>query len=149
MGWFVAILIQYGVGGMFVAAFLAGSFIPFSSEMVMAGLQLAGVDPIQLVIWGTLGNTLGSVFNYGLGHMGKQEWIVRYAKVKPDKLAQATRFVQRYGAWMGLLAWIPLLGSAITIALGLLRSNFPLTLFAIFLGKLLRYLILVEAVAQF
>ena len=54
------ILINYGYMGMFVAAFLAGSFLPFSSEAVMVALLAAGLGPSELVVSGTLGNTLGS-----------------------------------------------------------------------------------------
>jgi len=43
---------------------------------------------------------------------------------------------------MGLLAWVPILGSAITIALGVLRVNFATSLCAIAIGKFLRYLAL-------
>ena len=50
------ILIDYGYWGMFIAAFIAGSVFPFSSEAVMAGLQLAGLAPLPLFIWGTIGN---------------------------------------------------------------------------------------------
>ena len=41
---FVSELIAWGPAGMFVAAFLAGSFFPFSSEVVMLGLLGAGAD---------------------------------------------------------------------------------------------------------
>ena len=54
------ILIDYGYWGMFIAAFIAGSVFPFSSEAVMAGLQLAGLAPLPLFIWGTVGNVVGS-----------------------------------------------------------------------------------------
>lgn len=39
-------LINWGYWGMLAAAFLAGSFFPFSSEAVMAGLQAAGLEPL-------------------------------------------------------------------------------------------------------
>jgi len=48
-----------------------------------------------------------------------------------------------HGAWMGFFAFLPLLGSAITILLGLMRANIPISLASITAGKLLRYLILV------
>ena len=73
MDGFIAYLIQFGGPGMFVAAFLAGSFFPFSSELVMVGLLAAGVNPNELLLWGTAGNTLGSLFNYGVGSLGKDE----------------------------------------------------------------------------
>ncbi len=39
------------LGHALLAAFLAGSFFPFSSEAVMAGLQAAGLEPLPLVIY--------------------------------------------------------------------------------------------------
>ncbi len=71
MSYMIDFLINWGYWGMFVSAFLAGSFFPFSSEVVMSGLQAAGLDPIPLVIYGSIGNVLGSLFNYGVGRLGK------------------------------------------------------------------------------
>ena len=68
----VDFLIQHGQLGMFISAFLAGSILPFSSEVVMAALQLGGADPWGLVLWGTLGNTLGGLLNYGIGRLGRE-----------------------------------------------------------------------------
>lgn len=132
-------LIAYGSWGMFIAAFLSGSILPFSSELVMSGLLLTGVNPWQLLLWGTAGNTLGSLLNYGIGHIGREEWITRYAKVPPHKLQQGIRRVRRYGAWAGLLAWLPVVGELITVAMGYLRIPFALSCLTITLGKLLRY----------
>ena len=70
----VPLLMLAGLWGMLAAAFLAGSFFPFSSEAVMAGLQAAGLEPLPLVIYGSIGNVLGSMFNYGVGRMGQQEF---------------------------------------------------------------------------
>lgn len=136
-------LINWGYWGMFVSSFLAGSFFPFSSEVVMSGLQAAGLDPIPLVIYGSIGNVLGSLFNYGVGRLGKMEWIEKYLHVKKEKLDQAERFMAGRGAWMGFFAFIPILGSAITIVLGLTRANIIISTISITIGKVLRYVLLV------
>ena len=115
------LLTHYGATGMFAAAFLAGSFFPFSSEAVLLALLAAGAPPEALLLSATAGNTLGSLFNYGVGSLGREEWITRYTKVSPEKLERGKRWVRRYGAWAGLLAWLPLLGSVITVAMGFLR----------------------------
>ena len=132
---------------MLVAAFLAGSFFPFSSEAVMLALLAAKLDAWQLIVFGTIGNVLGSVVNYGVGHMGKLEWIERYLHVSKKSLDRAKRFMGGHGAWMGFFAFLPLLGSAITIVLGLMRANFPITLTSIAAGKILRYLFLLGGLA--
>ena len=143
MGYIIDFLINWGYWGMLVSAFLAGSFIPFSSEVVMSGLQAAGLDPIPLVIYGSIGNVLGSLFNYGVGRLGKMEWIEKYLHVKKEKLDQAERFMADRGAWMGFSAFIPILGSAITIVLGLTRANIIISTISITIGKVLRYILLV------
>lgn len=135
----VSWLIAHGSLGMFIAAFLSGSILPFSSELVMTGLLMIKADPWQLLIWGTAGNTLGTLVNYGIGHFGKEEWIMRYAKVPPKKLEKGIRRVRRYGAWAGLLSWLPVVGEILTVAMGYMRTNFLLSCFTITLGKFLRY----------
>ena len=143
----VEFLLNWGYWGMLVAAFLAGSVFPFSSEAVMLGLQLEGLEPTQLVIYGTIGNVLGSMFNYGVGRLGRVEWIERYLHVKPESLDKARRFMGGRGAWMGFFAFLPLLGSAITVVLGLMRANVVVSMVSITIGKLLRYVLLVYGVS--
>lgn len=142
------LIIDHGVSGFFVASFLAGSFVPFSSEVVMIALITAGVDPVGLVIWGTLGNTLGSVFNYWVGSLGNPRWIQKWTGVTPEQLDRGLLYVERYGFWAGWLAWVPLLGSLITVALGLMRARFSLTMINIFLGKLIRYWLIMFAMVE-
>ena len=139
------LLIENGALGMFLAAFLAGSFLPFSSEVVMIALLTAGTPATELLIWGTLGNVLGALFNYFIGSLGKEEWIQQWTKVSPEKLEKGKRKVRKYGSWAGLLAWIPILGSVITVAMGYLRTNLLYSVFNISVGKFARYAILISA----
>ena len=134
-----SLLTSYGYWGMFIAALLAGCVFAFSSEA-------AGLEPWKLMVYGTLGNTLGSLFNYGLGRMGKIQWLERYFHVSQAQIDKAMHFMQGRGSWMGFFAFLPILGSAISVALGLMRSNFFVTALSIFIGKLLRYFILLGGV---
>ena len=134
MDFIISFLTQYGYWGMLLAAFLTGSFFPFSSEAVMVGLMASGLDPWSLMIY---------------GRMGKLEWIEKYLHVKKEDLDKAHRFLAGHGAWMGFFAFLPVLGSAITIALGLMRSNVVITFIAITLGKLFRYVVLIYGAGLF
>lgn len=145
----VDILIQYGYWGMLVAAFMAGSFFPFSSEAVMVAFQAAGLDPWTLIVYGTIGNVLGSMFNYYVGRLGRLDWVERYLHIKKDSLDKARRFMAGRGAWMGFFAFLPVIGSAITILLGFMRANIAVSLFSITLGKFLRYVLLVFGASIF
>lgn len=109
----------------------------------MLGLLAAGLDPLGLILSGTAGNVLGSVFNYCVGRLGKEEWFEKYLHVRKQDMDKARKFMRGHGAWMGFFAFIPLLGSAITILLGLMRANPVITFVSITTGKLLRYIILI------
>ena len=127
---------------MLIASFIAGSVFPFSSEAVMLAMLAAGVDPWELVITASIGNVAGSMFNYGVGRLGRLDWIEKYLHVKKESLDRAQRFMGGHGAWMGFFAFLPILGSAISILLGLMRANIIITLISIALGKVMRYLII-------
>ena len=139
----IPILESYGYWGMLIASFIAGSVFPWSSEAIMIGLLAAGLDPEGLIIYGTICNVLGSMFNYWIGSFGRIDWIEKYLHVKKESLDRAERFMNGHGAWIGFFAFLPLLGSAIAILLGLMRANIPITVISMTLGKLLRYIILV------
>jgi len=145
----ISLLISYGYWGMLITAFVAGSFFPFSSEAVMTGLLAAGLDPRLLIVYATIGNVAGGMFNYFVGQMGRLEWIERYLHVKQKDLDRATRFMAGRGAWMGFFAFVPILGSAITIVLGLMRANIPISLTSIAIGKFLRYVLVVYGASLF
>ena len=145
----IAFLISYGYWGMLITAFVAGSVFPFSSEAVMTGLLAAGLDPWLLIIYGTMGNVAGGMFNYWVGHMGKLEWIEKYLHVKQKDMDRATRCMAGQGAWMGFFAFIPVIGAAITVVLGLMRANIPITLISMTIGKFLRYMLLLYGAALF
>ena len=142
-------LTGYGYLGMFIASLLAGSVLPFSSEAVMVALMAAGLDPWQLALYGTIGNVIGSMLNYWVGHMGKVEWFERYLNVKPRDMERAERFMAGRGAMMGFFAFLPIIGSAITVLLGLMRANLLITFVTITLGKIFRYLVLIYGTGLF
>lgn len=133
-------LLEYGYLGMFVAAFLAGTVFPFTSEVVLIALIQMGLNPYFTTLCATAGNAAGSMTCYWIGHLGNMQWIEKYLRVKPSTLQRAERFVQGRGAWMGFFSFVPVLGSAITIALGLMRANIWITTAAVVTGKIVRYI---------
>ncbi len=147
MDFLTNLLLDYGYWGMLISAFLAGSFFPFSSEVVMLGLLAAGLHPVSLIIYGSIGNVAGAMFNYGIGRLGNLDWIERYLHVDRKSLDRSRRFMAGHGAWMGFFAFVPILGSAITIVLGLTRANIPLSILSIAAGKIIRYIVLIYGAA--
>ena len=143
----VEIFAEWGYVGMFVAALVAGSLVPFCSEAVLLLLVGLGSDPVWCVLSATAGNTLGGMTCYGIGRLGKTEWIGKRLKISDAKMARAKRFMGNRGAVMGFFAFLPYIGGAIAVLLGVMRSNPWITAAAMFVGKIIRYAVIAFAVA--
>ncbi len=141
----IQLLIDWGYLGLFISALLAGSIIPFSSELVMIALVKVGLNPALCVLAATLGNTIGGMTCYYMGHLGKVDWIENYFKVKKEKIEKMQHFLQGKGALMAFFAFLPFVGEVIAIALGFMRSNILLTTLSMFVGKLIRYIVMLLA----
>jgi membrane protein YqaA with SNARE-associated domain len=140
----IAFLTEWGYFGLFLSSFVAGSVVPLSSEAVL----VACVGPLHLTPWLCLvaalaGNVLGGMTCYWLGHLGNLAWIEKYAHVKKEKLDKAEAFCRGRGACMAFFAFVPILGSAITVALGYMRANVPIVLTTMTIGKAIRYALVI------
>lgn len=142
----VQVLTDWGYVGLFISALLAGSIIPFSSELVMGALVAMGLEPWLCVLSATLGNTAGGLTCYWLGQLGRMDWIEKYLGVKREKVERMQHFLQGRGALMAFFAFLPFVGEAIAVALGFMRSNFWLTTASMFAGKLSRYVVMLWAI---
>lgn len=149
MDFLIDFMIQYGYWGMFLAGVIAGSLFPISSEAVMLGLWAAGLNPIWLIIYGSIGNVLGSMLNYALGRMGKMEWLQKWFHLKPEDLKKAEKFMGGHGALMGFFCFLPVIGEAISVILGLTRANVLISTLSITVGKVLRYIVLIYGIDFF
>lgn len=141
----IQLLIDWGYVGLFISALLAGSIIPFSSELVLVALVNVGLSPAVCVLSAALGNTVGGMTCYYMGRLGRIDWIEKYFKVKKEKIDRMQHLLQGKGALMAFFAFLPFVGEAIAIALGFMRSNLVLTTVSMFIGKLLRYMAMLWA----
>ena len=113
----IQLLIDWGYIGLFISALLAGSIIPFSSELVMIALVKVGLSPALCVVAATLGNTVGGMTCYYMGRLGKVDWIEKYFKVKKEKVEKMQQFLQGKGALMAFFAFLPFVGEVIALSL--------------------------------
>lgn len=130
----------YGVWGLFLGSFLAATVVPFSSDALYAGVLLAGCHPAACLLLGTLGNWLGGLTSFGLGWLGRWEWLERWLHVKPETLEKQRSKIDRWGSWLALLTWLPFVGDVFAVALGFYRLP-PLRCGLLMLvGKFARFL---------
>ena len=136
-----------GYVGLFSAAVIAATLLPFYSELALVGLLAAGYDAWPLWFWATAGNTLGAVVNYVLGrwlmHWQDRSWF----PFKRSQIGPAERWYARWGIWSLLLAWLPVGGDALTFIAGLMRAPFWLFWVLTAAGKGGRYAVVLALYA--
>ncbi|QCO57133.1 DedA family protein (plasmid) [Pseudorhodobacter turbinis] len=126
--------------GLFAAAFIAATLIPFQSEIVFVALQLAGQVPVvSLVIVASIGNTLGALVNYYIGHGITRFEGKSWFPATPAQMARMEVWFARWGKWVLLVSWLPV-GDVMTLVAGVMRT--PVWLFLILVGiaKTTRYI---------
>ena len=77
------------------------------------------------------------------------DWIEKYLHIKEEKIERAQRFMAGRGALMAFFAFVPIIGSAITVALGLMRANLTVTTLSMAAGKFIRYALIVFGIQLF
>jgi membrane protein YqaA with SNARE-associated domain len=139
-------LVEYGYLGVFIASFLAATVLPFSSEVVLTGVLLAGASYWPCLAAASLGNTLGGMTCYWTGMLGKVEWIEKYFRLNAAKLRKVQDWLKGKGAWVAFFVFLPGIGDFIAVALGFLRANVWIVALSMAAGKILRYWLWMEIV---
>ncbi|MDD3272554.1 MAG: DedA family protein [Bacteroidales bacterium] len=129
----------YGFLGLFFGSFLAATVIPFSSDILIAGALLAGMNPLLALIWATAGNWLGGLTSYWIGHLGKWGWIEKWLGVTEEKLLKQKHWIDKYGSLIAFFSWVPFAGDILAVGLGFYRVNFTKSAIFMLLGKAIRY----------
>lgn len=135
--------LEYGYWGLFLAAFLSGTIIPLSSEAVLVGLLIAGIDPVSALIVATIGNWIGGMTTFWIGQMGKLDWIEKYFRVSHEKLVRWEKEVSQYGAFFAVLGWIPIFGNVIVLSLGFFHARSIPSAWWLLVGKTARYVVII------
>ncbi|MEH6829492.1 MAG: YqaA family protein [Sulfitobacter sp.] len=136
-----------GYVALFLSALVAATVLPMQSEAVLAGLLLGGERSVTaLLVVATVGNVMGSIINWVLGH-----YLLRFKErswfpTNDQQLTRAQNWYRRYGRWSLLGSWLPIVGDPLTVVAGVMRE--PLVPFVVLvtLAKGARYLVLAAVV---
>lgn len=134
--------IELGYLGLFITCFLAATVIPIASELFLGGMLIKGYDPLTCLIIASTGNTIGAWLNYGIGFLGNPKWLLKI-RVTQEKIDTWEKKVRKYGIFLALFSWLPFVGDLIGVVLGFFRINWKICFLFIFIGKFLRFLIVV------
>ena len=122
---------------------MVATIVPFGSEVYFATLlSLGKYNNFLLLVSASVGNVLGSVFNwicgYYINYFIKKSWF----PIKQDKIKKGTDLFNKYGKWSLLLSWVPFVGDPITFVAGTLRFSFIPFIILVSIGKIGRYLVI-------
>jgi membrane protein YqaA with SNARE-associated domain len=134
-------LFDYSLWGLFLASFLAATVVPFSSEALLTVLIVNGTDAYTAILVATAGNWLGGMSSYGIGYLGRWEWIEKYLRVKRASIEKWHNKLYKRGAVLAFFTWLPGVGDIFAVGLGLIRANVLITAIAMLAGKFMRYVI--------
>ncbi len=132
---------------LFILSFLAATFLPVVSEAVLYLNLSQGYNAILLWSAASVGNTLGSVFNYVIGYKG-EEYLESKGYLPHDKMQRARAIFSRYGGWSLLLSWAPVIGDPLTFVAGVLHYRFWWFVVIVAVAKATRYAIIVYVFMQ-
>ena len=133
-------LVNLGLLGLFLGTFLAGTVVPFSSDVLYVAILAAMPEKWMACLFvAVVGNTLGTISTFFVGRAGKTEWREKIFRVSREKVEQQKGTVQKYGPFAGLIGWVPFVGKPLLIALGFYRAPWFLTCLMIFVGIAIRF----------
>ena len=132
-----------GLVGLFIAALLAASVIPFPLEGLVPFMVAQGHGATGIVIAGTAGGYVGSLINYLLAARGEERWRARNP-TRTKTLDRVHRVFDRWGAPVLLLSWLPVVGELMTLLAGAARVRLAVFSFWTIIGRTIRMLGLVH-----
>lgn len=139
LGQSARMLVISSLFGLFVAAFVAATIVPFQSEIVFVALQAAKTVPVwTLIIVASIGNTLGALVNYYIGQGITRFEGKRWFPATPAQMARAEAWFARWGIWVLLVSWLPV-GDVMTVVAGVMRTPVWLFLLLVGIAKTSRY----------
>lgn len=133
---------EHAYTGLFIASFLASTILPLGSEVLVVLLINRGFDTVLIIMIASVGNYLGACTTYYLGLRGRTDVIEKFFSISEEQLKRTDRLFSKYGTFLLLFTWMPLIGDAIAATGGILKLDFKTYSIYVFMGKLARYMIL-------
>ncbi len=137
----------YGGFGVLLAMFLESSIVPIPSEAVFVTAGALGINLWTIVIFGTIGSTLGAIVGYYIGLKGGRpviDKIGHYLFITHEKVQRAENAYKKYGGKAvfisRLIPFIPF--KVFSITSGILKLDLKEFVLYTFLGTIPRAFIL-------
>lgn len=113
--------INLGYIGIFLAAFIASTLLPTPSELIILLAFENNFNVYLVILIATLGNVLGSLTNYYIGYFSNSKKLIQRFNLNQTKIDKWIVKSEKYGFWLGLLAWLPFIGDPLMAIVGFLK----------------------------
>ena len=123
---------------LFLVAFVSATLLPLGSEALLLYDASQGESVWLLWLVATAGNTLGALFNYWLGLKG-EAYLEHKGYLDKERMRRAHVHFEKWGGWVLLLSWMPVIGDPLTFAAGVLKYNVYSFSIIVAVAKGLRY----------
>jgi membrane protein DedA with SNARE-associated domain len=151
-----------GYIGVMVAMAIESAMIPLPSELILpfAGFLVSdptAIEPLTngpwnfwiVVVFATIGNTIGSAIGYGIGAWGGRPFLEKYGKymlIRHHEIELADRFFERYGSATAFFSrLLPIVRTFISFPAGVARMNFTKFIIYSTAGAFIWSILLVQA----
>ena len=127
---------------LFITSLISETLFPLGSEALLIYDIKEVYNLYLLLLFASLGNSLGSVINYFLGLKG-EEYLLKKSLIKESYITKCKKYFDKYGLYTILFSWLPIIGDPITFMAGILKYDFKKFLIFVIIAKFSRYLFLV------
>lgn len=136
---------DYGYWGMGILSFLSGSIVPIASEVLLVFFLNLGLNAVSLTLVATLGNTLGGITCFMIGYLTNKATVQKLFRISDRRMKRADMMIQKYGFWTAALSFVPVIGEALLVALGIMRVDKYKVMSVMAFGKFVRYVLIVAS----
>jgi len=141
------LIVKLGDLGVFLAMFFESSVVPLPSEVIIISAGAIGIPLLAVLIFGSLGSTLGAMVGYALGRYAAMPVLLKFGRfvlIKPHHIYKAEEFAKKYGTASVLIGRVlPIVPFKVfSIAAGITRLPFIPFVLCTLIGVLPRILIL-------
>ena len=126
---------------LFISSFLSSTILPGHSEITLTTfILLEKYSQFLLIFFASLGNILGSIFNWYLGFYITKFINKSWFPFKKKQLHNVSLWYLKYGKWSLFLSWVPIVGDPLTIVAGMFRVPLIIFITIVSISKILRYI---------
>ena len=138
-----SLIYDFGYFGLFIISILSSTLIPLGSEAFVILAISINYNPIIVLFVATTGNFLGALTDYYVGKYGDKFFLSKYIPKNSKYRKKGEKLYKKYGAPILFFSWLPGIGDPLCVVPGALNVSLKKFSFWVFLGKFLRFLVLI------